>query len=95
MPLILLFEYTDGTKEEFRVPAEIWRKDNFTVTKVFPAKGVVKQISLDPYFETADVDLSNNYYPEKTTPSRFELFKSRGLPAFPNPMRGARQQGGN
>ncbi|MFN5088440.1 MAG: M1 family peptidase, partial [Bacteroidota bacterium] len=95
MPLILLFEYTDGTKEEFRVPAEIWRKDNFTVTKVFPAKGEVKQISLDPYFETADVDLSNNYYPEKPTPSRFELFKSRGLPAFPNPMRSARQQGGN
>ena len=95
MPLILLFEYIDGTKEEFRVPAEIWRKDNFTVTKVFPAKGEVKQISLDPYFETADVDLSNNYYPEKPTPSRFELFKSRGLPAFPNPMRSARQQGGN
>ena len=95
MPLILLFEYTDGTKEEFKVPAEIWRKDNFTVTKVFPAKGEVKQISLDPYFETADVDLSNNYYPEKPTPSRFELFKSRGLPAFPNPMRSARQQGGN
>lgn len=91
MPLILLFEYTDGTKGEFRIPAEIWRKDNFTVTKVFPTHGVVKQITLDPYFETADVDFSNNYYPEKTIPSRFELFKVRQFPALPNPMRGARQ----
>ena len=31
----------------------------------------------DPYWETADIDQSNNAWPRKVTPSRLELFKSR------------------
>jgi hypothetical protein len=30
----------------------------------------------DPYWETADTDVSNNAWPRKITPSRVELFKS-------------------
>jgi hypothetical protein len=30
----------------------------------------------DPYWETADIDTSNNAWPRKITPSRVELFKS-------------------
>jgi len=32
-------------------------------------------ISLDPYLETADTDTSNNYWPSKSEPSNFKLFK--------------------
>ena len=31
---------------------------------------------MDPFWETADVDLSNNHYPRKFTPSRLEIYKS-------------------
>jgi len=30
----------------------------------------------DPYWETADIDQSNNAWPRKLTPSRLELFKT-------------------
>ena len=35
MPIILEFEYKDGTKEVVRIPAEIWRKNDKVVKKVF------------------------------------------------------------
>ncbi len=80
MPIILEFEYTDGTKEVVRVPAEIWRLNSDRCTKVFPRKKEIERITLDPFLETADVDLSNNSFPPQKTFSKFELFKSRTFP---------------
>ncbi|NEU08167.1 M1 family metallopeptidase [Flavihumibacter sp. R14] len=75
MPLIVEMEYEDGTKEIQRIPAEIWRQNNKNVSKLFITKKPVKQFTLDPFQETADIDLSNNYFPAKTIPSKFQLFK--------------------
>jgi hypothetical protein len=75
MPLIIGLEYEDGSEEVRRIPAEIWRKNRAEVTKVIITDKPVRQISLDPYLETADTDVSNNYWPAKPTPSRFEIFK--------------------
>ena len=47
------------------------------VTKVFKTNKEVKQIVIDPYLETADVETSNNYFPNKKAMSRFEIFKQR------------------
>ncbi|MBK8720909.1 MAG: M1 family peptidase [Saprospiraceae bacterium] len=77
MPVIIELEFLDGTKELHRIPAEIWRYDNKEAKKVFVTKKEVKQVSLDPYLETADIDTSNNYFPPKSNMSRFELFKNR------------------
>ena len=77
MPVILEFEYTDGTKYVERIPAEIWKMDAETVTKVFPSEKEVKRITLDPFLETADVDTSNNNYPPIAKADRFELFKKK------------------
>ncbi|WP_163324149.1 M1 family metallopeptidase [Draconibacterium mangrovi] len=77
MPVILKFEFTDGTEELQYIPAEIWRKNNEEVSKVFMFSKEVEQIILDPYRETADTDLNNNYWPERRQPTRFELYKSR------------------
>jgi hypothetical protein len=79
MPVILQFQYEDGTDEIIRIPAEIWRKNNQTVSKVFPSKKIIKQIVLDPFLETADTDLTNNAFPQQSNLSRFELFKSRNF----------------
>ena len=66
MPLILKFEFTDGTEKEIRIPAEIWMKNQEQVSKVFIFDREVKSILLDPYIETADVNTRNNYWPRRT-----------------------------
>jgi hypothetical protein len=76
-PIILEFEYEDGTKEIYRIPAEIWRTNDVSVSKVFAVPKTIKNITLDPFLETADIDTSNNYWPPKTNVSRFELFKRK------------------
>ncbi len=76
MPVIFKVEYMDGTSEEIRIPAEIWRYDNFNVSKLIITKKEAKAIILDPNLETADADLSNNYFPRRVVPTRFQTFKS-------------------
>ena len=78
MPLIIEFEYKDGTKEVRQIPAEIWKMDpHLEVTKVFVTEKEVKQITLDPYLETADTDTGNNYYPARQSLNRFELYQQK------------------
>lgn len=77
MPLIFRFEYVDGTEEIRTIPVEIWKLSTPTVTKVFITEKEVERITLDPYLETADTDLSNNAWPAIRQPSRFELYKER------------------
>lgn len=85
MPVILQIEYMDGTSEELRLPAEIWRYNNSTTYKLIPTKKEIKSLTLDPHLETADADLTNNYFPPRPVKSRFELFKEKR--ERPNPMR--------
>jgi hypothetical protein len=77
MPVILEFEFKDGSKVTERIPAEIWKMDDATVDKVFSFEKEVVSVKLDPFLETADVDVSNNYWPPQLQPSRFELFKRK------------------
>lgn len=84
MPLILEFTFVDGTKEVMRIPAEIWRRDEETVSKVFIFDQQVASMRLDPFLETADTDLNNNNWPAKAAPTRFELFQQRSTNE--NPM---------
>lgn len=94
MPIIVEFQYADGTSEIDRIPVEIWRKNETQVTKVFVKKKDVTQIILDPKRETADIDESSNYWPRQYQPSRFELFKgngaARGTSTGSNPMKKAK-----
>lgn len=83
MPVILAIEYADGSQEEMRIPAEIWRRNNIQVTKLLVTPKEIKSIALDPHLETADTDLSNNFWPPKPVKSRFQLFKQQQTP---NPM---------
>ncbi len=77
MPLILEFKFEDGTKSMKRIPAEIWKKNNDKIQKVFGFNKEVKSICLDPFLETADTDLNNNSWPMIYHPSTFELFKEK------------------
>ena len=77
MPLIVKFEYSDGSEEVKRIPAEIWRRYNDQVTKVFVTKKEVRHITLDPFLETADVDTRNNTWTVKGKPDYFKVEKRK------------------
>ena len=92
MPLILKFEYIDGSSEESRIPAEIWLLDNEVASKVFMTKKELARITLDPYLDTADTDMSNNYFPPVPQINKFELFREKmNLQQPENPMQRAKR----
>lgn len=63
MPLIVQFEFEDGSTDTQRIPVEIWTRNHKEVTKVFKYSKEVKNIILDPHLETADVNTENNHWP--------------------------------
>ena len=75
MPIILEFEFTDGTKQVARIPCEIWKRNDEKVKKVFILDKELSRVTLDPFLETADVDRDNNYWPARIEPTRFQLYK--------------------
>lgn len=96
MPIIVEWTFKDGTKEVDRVPANIWRQNEYKVTKVFVKDKEVASVRLDPMRETADIDESNNMWPVKEMPSRFTLFQqsqggARGQSGGGNAMQRAQQ----
>ena len=77
MPIILEFNYSDGTSEIVRIPAEIWKRNSNQIKKIFILDKELDNVKLDPFLETADVDMSNNYWPPRFEATRFQLFKQR------------------
>lgn len=76
MPILLQMTYADGTTEDYRIPAEIWRRNAKNVSKLIVTEKEVVSFAVDPNWETADVNIENNYYPRKIIESRIEAFKS-------------------
>ena len=72
MPIIVELTYDDDTKEMFKYPAQIWRKNNETAKKIYATEKAIKKIQLDPKLETADIDISNNVWPKEETKSKFD-----------------------
>jgi len=75
MPVILQFNYRDGSSEIKRIPAEIWRHNEKEVTKVFVLNKELENVVLDPFKETADVNEANNHFPPKEITSDFQRYK--------------------
>jgi hypothetical protein len=76
MPLVIEWTYKDGSKEIEKIPAEIWRTNENEITKVFIKEKEVVNIILDPNFELADTEMTNNTFPKKAVASKFDQFKS-------------------
>jgi len=77
MPIILNVKYADGTQDVIRSSAQIWRKNTENISKLLVTDKEIKEIVLDPYWETADVDINNNYWPQRVVESRLELYKRK------------------
>ena len=89
MPVIIQWVFKDGTEEIERIPVNIWRKNENKFSKVFMKDKEVKAIIIDPYKETADTNESNNNWPVKQLPSRFQVFKKYQQEKALNPMQKA------
>ncbi len=77
MPVILKIDFTDGSSQELRVPAEIWRLNSERVSKNIITEKKIKSLTLDPHLETADADRSNNHFPPEVPETRFEVKKEK------------------
>ncbi|WP_299459989.1 M1 family metallopeptidase [uncultured Gimesia sp.] len=77
MPVILKLTLDDGTTHMLRIPAEIWRLNNVSVSKLILTDKPLKSLTLDPHRETADTQLSNNEFPRTIGKSYFQLEKSK------------------
>jgi hypothetical protein len=75
MPIIVEYEYADGTKEQVTYPVQVWRKNPDSVKKAVTSDKEIIGITIDPNAETADVDLSNNAWPKEEVISDFDKFK--------------------
>lgn len=75
MPIPLRVHYADNTQEEWMLPAEIWRYNSKEVKKLMLSEKEIVRLEIDPKREIADTDTSNNHWPPKLQPSRFQLFK--------------------
>ena len=75
-PLVLQIELASGKKYIERIPAEVWRYSSKKITKLIVTDEPMVGLTQDPFWETADTDVSNNSWPRKIQPSRVELFKS-------------------
>ncbi|MDA8698760.1 M1 family metallopeptidase [Flavobacteriaceae bacterium] len=75
MPIIVEYEYADGSKEQVTYPVQVWRKNPDSVKKAVTSDKEIIRITIDPNAETADVDLSNNAWPKEEVKSDFDKFK--------------------
>ena len=83
-PLILKLDYTDGSTEEMKLPAEIWRFNTEKAAKLIVTKKELKAVTFDPRHELVDCDIENNFWPRRPVKTKFQLFKEE---TAKNPMR--------
>ena len=75
MPVVIKAIYEDDSTEEFRLPAQIWRRNPEAVSKMLVTEKKIAKLEIDPYRETADVDIENNFYPRRIREHQFRLSK--------------------
>jgi len=83
-PLVLKIDYTDGSTEELKLPAEIWRFNTEKTSKLLFTKKELKAVTFDPRQELVDTDVENNFWPRRPVKTEFQLYKDEKAP---NPMR--------
>lgn len=69
MPVIVKMDFADGSTETVRIPAEVWRYDPKAVTWQYVTAKTLTRAELDPLWETADADRSNNVFAGRIAPA--------------------------
>lgn len=77
MPVIIQWEFKDGTTEIDRLPVEIWRHNEYQIKKTFIKDKEVKKVTIDPKEEFPEIDTTNNSFPREKKVSEFDNFKKK------------------
>ena len=72
MPLIVEITFDDDSKTQYHYPAQVWRRENDIVKKIYATDKKIKSIQIDPKLETADIDTTNNAWPRVEEVSKFD-----------------------
>jgi len=88
MPILVELHLANGKKESHNIPAEIWKKDHKSISKLFVTRHPVVKILVDPTEQTADANQENNVWPPQIAEVPFTL-ESPGK-SFDNEMKRAR-----
>jgi hypothetical protein len=73
MPFVLRVVYGDGSREDLRIPAQIWAADANRATKLLMTSKTVASLELDPDDGLFDADRANNAWPPRLEPENFQL----------------------
>ncbi len=77
MPLIVDYVYADGTTERKTYPAQVWRKNDNTISKYIATDKELVGVVVDPDNATADINKDNNNWPKIIEENDFEKFKKQ------------------
>ena len=77
MPIIVKYTYADGSTDIVKYPVQLWRKNLDQVYKVVTSDKEIIEVTIDPNFETSDINMNNNNWPRKEIKSKFKLFKEK------------------
>jgi len=77
MPVVIEWTFKDGTKEIQKLPAEVWRANETTFSKVFAKDKEVVNVVIDPNQETSDIDVTDNTFPRAAKASKFDELKKK------------------
>jgi len=77
MPIIVEYTFADGTTEIVRYPVQVWRKNDAEVSKAVATDKEIIKVVVDPFLETADVNLENNSWPREEKEDKFEQFRNQ------------------
>jgi hypothetical protein len=72
MPVIVRLNFSDGTFRDEYIAAEIWRKNEMQIRKVFITEKEVESVIFDPDDRMSDIETSNNIFPRQVRKSLFD-----------------------
>jgi aminopeptidase N len=73
MPIPLKLDFTDGSTETVRIPAEVWRRNSERVTWQYVTPKTLRRAEVDPLWEIADADRGNNVIEGAGTPATLKV----------------------
>ena len=73
MPIVLKLDFNDGSSETIHIPAEVWRRDSEKVVWPYQTTKTLRRAEVDPLWETADADRSNNVYEGSGAPRTLRI----------------------
>jgi hypothetical protein len=70
MPIHARFTFSDGSKQDFNYPAEVWSTNTTYYLRRYDFKGkTIAKVELDPDSKVPDIDRSNNVWPKGSPPA--------------------------